>query len=476
MTNNKQITVPVKKSDGSVVRMTLDEFKKYKQTGKMDSVGRDKKTTQSDKEKVQPKENPNIVIPKVAEDSKQKNNLPQKAGVDDLSTTTPVKDIYKDEAMAKSKSNAGSPVSDKKKKFKFKDDNIITKQKKNDSMKKQNNDTQEKKPTKKMYEFEKSAESSQNNKNTKKDLPKEKKPNSVEDNKESSTQKKNTDSGVRFEWDDDDNKSLLEEDLNMDQMSEGSANVVNSYEDIVKEIMGRLTFPVDKELKGRLEVLVTTRVKGVRSDDQVVEYAQKSPDSGGLGLQTDQIREMLAAIHTIMEKHGKDIKAVKEIDGNMSIAGLEKNMSDKQSEKSQPESSEKKDTHEPAPIKPQIKELKPTMRDIEAPATAKTTMGPVEEIRSFNLMDFRRLAKDANKSAELLHDKLAVLKEESFLLYMDAVQAWFESPLYRSYQSVIRGSLKEGKTIEQILAEGKEENINSSEFNAIVGLNSKLNR
>jgi hypothetical protein len=120
--------------------------------------------------------------------------------------------------------------------------------------------------------------------------------------------------------------------------------------------------------------------------------------------------------------------------------------------------------------------VKQSMHDIRPPAPTNTeTVGPVDELRQFSIGDYRKLAASPDASMSKIVQKLATLKEESFLLFMDGVAAWHQSPIYTSYQNVIADALFGKKTIDaQLQSTPQGEGLNKEEFNSIVAISKSL--
>ncbi len=102
--------------------------------------------------------------------------------------------------------------------------------------------------------------------------------------------------------------------------------------------------------------------------------------------------------------------------------------------------------------------------------------GPIDELRSISVTDFRRLSKDPHEATLKIKDKIDLLEEQSFEARASGIKAWQESEANRLYLELLRKSL-EGKPILEIIAdkESKEETtLNKAEFDAIMELNRKL--
>lgn len=119
--------------------------------------------------------------------------------------------------------------------------------------------------------------------------------------------------------------------------------------------------------------------------------------------------------------------------------------------------------------------VKNMVKDMQAPAHDSRTMGPVEEMQQFSLVDWRRLSPDPDRATEKFIQKLQGWKEESYLLYIDARNAWFHSPLYAAYQNIITDAVQKGSTIEDhIRRHADKTQMSVKEFLSMVELTKQL--
>lgn len=104
------------------------------------------------------------------------------------------------------------------------------------------------------------------------------------------------------------------------------------------------------------------------------------------------------------------------------------------------------------------------------------SMGPVEELRTMDLTDFRRLATKAGAAADKILQKLAVLREDGIDRYAAGIKAWRESSVYGTYTQMIREGLTEGRSVEDLVAAdtNNPERLSSEELQAVIELNKSL--
>jgi hypothetical protein len=111
---------------------------------------------------------------------------------------------------------------------------------------------------------------------------------------------------------------------------------------------------------------------------------------------------------------------------------------------------------------------KSSMKDIIA---KPAPVGPTDEIRSFGLTDFRRLSSKPEEAALRLKQKFINLQGESILLYLEALDAWKASPLYGEYVTVAIRALA-GKQALSSLSDTKT--ITFPEMQAIITMERQL--
>lgn len=111
-----------------------------------------------------------------------------------------------------------------------------------------------------------------------------------------------------------------------------------------------------------------------------------------------------------------------------------------------------------------------------APAPSRSmSMGPVDELRAFTLTDWRRLAASPGGVKSAMLDKFLTLQKESFILFLDATEAWQQSPMYRLYLGAVTAALQSGKTIAETLGVAAQpEALRQLEFHDVVALNKML--
>lgn len=415
MSDSTLPTIAVKKSDGSIVKMTLEEFRAYK--SQMKSGGAVQDTPQGDIAQPQGTPlKPNVVVkPNVAPDPVQEStpeNLPMVEQSQELTTSTPT--IVGNQARENAEEKVSVPPPPV--------------------------------PLKKNY-IKPAAPVSGPPPLSKEDFV-----------------------------------SLLEEETQSNHHAVSGTN-----EKMTQDIMSALPFALDKNIQGRLQSLIVSRLKEIRTDAQVQESAALSVEGGGLGFDPNKIQILLQAIQERVQKKSaatpnpsapmrlnpiaapavpaakkeavlpreQTITPVKKPDAEKFLSSLivEDNMQSQLLSKVGGQS-------------------KVQMHDVVTPSRA---MGPVDEMLGFTLTDFRRLGKTASECASALMQKFTVLKNDTYLLFLNGRAAWFKSPLYQMYLGTLEQSLKMNKPLSAISLQNSKESFTMEEIQEVARVNQSLN-
>lgn len=432
-------TILIKKTDGTQVRMTMEEFKVYKANLKNNNqTVVEKKEEKIDN--ITPKIEEQVIQPinqsvvESGEDDEEKlfdeadtlrveigknetknvsnfeiaHDLPAIITEQSLSTTTPVKAIFVDEAKYQ----------------------------------------KTKKP-----EINKSRNQEIN------------KPINLENKKT-----KKQDNDILTKWNSEDHKSLLEEDDEEVKKHHIYTTLPSSNDELVNKILAQLSFSLPQDLSGRLQSLILSKIKDIRNDEQILEYAKKDKNAGGLGLSEGEADELIDVIK-------------KNLGGKNNVKRQEVTEKIKAEEKVVLESISSKAVYQQKPRT--VFGEKPVLHDITTPTiskvsgekveTDKKSVGPLDELKTFDLKDWRRLANNPVKAGEELVKKFMVLKEDSYLVYLDGIEAWRQSPLYSMYKNIIATCVVSKQKIKDYLFDQDKSTILSSEeFDELVKVNKNL--
>ena len=104
------------------------------------------------------------------------------------------------------------------------------------------------------------------------------------------------------------------------------------------------------------------------------------------------------------------------------------------------------------------------------------TLSPIDELRTFSLVDWRRLGKTAD-AVTRIKDKINLLEEESLLKKAEGIKAWKESTINKLYLKIGEQAINSGSSIRDVILSrqsNKEQTLTEEEFNAVVELNQSL--
>lgn len=221
---------------------------------------------------------------------------------------------------------------------------------------------------------------------------------------------------------------LLHEEIESHEVTRPELVTAVSYDRTVDAVLKNARLTPSPELMPRFQSLIMSLIKGVRTVAQVMEYASAPLLRGGLALSIAEAERLATALNT---QTG--------LPNNRSII-IPKPMTAPASTPSNIQGSVKNNPTSNRPHNTGAAFVQ--MHDVQAPQSAPSTsnkavMGPIEEMKIFSLLDWRRLAATPDKAKEIILSKFSGWKDESFFLYRDTRLAWLESPLVREYQEKV---------------------------------------
>jgi len=104
-------------------------------------------------------------------------------------------------------------------------------------------------------------------------------------------------------------------------------------------------------------------------------------------------------------------------------------------------------------------------------------MGPIDELKFLDLINWRRLDKEPAKITKKVKEKIELLEEESYAKRLEGIRCWRLSPVNRLYLAMGQASISNNQPVDVIIEERKkqgEEYLTSQEFEAIMDLNREL--
>lgn len=262
---------------------------------------------------------------------------------------------------------------------------------------------------------------------------------------------------------------LLEETVAPHEVPHPDVVTEVSYDSDIKKIITSAKLEPTAELMSRYQSLLISYLKGVRSLDQIIKYAELPVDAGGLALDAVVTKRLY---NTLASNFPTDKKPMAQAPKPVAPAAPLSNRPMSGAPMAMPTTSR---PAAPTKITPAPNTL---MRDVQAPVRTTTTavMGPVEEMKNFSVRDWRRLATTPEKAKEIILNKFKSWKEESFFLYNDVLTAWFSSPLFQAYQDVVAKAINNSSRISDIRSvSGAAETLNAVDITALIEVNRSLN-
>ncbi len=291
--------------------------------------------------------------------------------------------------------------------------------------------------------------------------------------------------------------------MSQDQAASGSKSVALNQEvdNIVKKAAVNFA---DAQAERRFRNIIRSRLKDIRDQVQTRESLMSSTVIGGMGFDAKTADRILSLIN--QELHALDGK-FRQVVGTDQFFELQAEakkilaepllapVAERPAMVYQPD----QPSPEAKPVTPVISQVtKPTWqtnpaapvaisRPIISQESSKPKIedvkfhpkltGPIEEIRTLTLKDFRRLASSPKGAMEKIMEKIALLEEESFSKKVQAIKAWKDSEVNRLYLTLGDQSMEERKSIAEVIAERNGQNqptLTPEELEAIFELNKKL--
>ena len=117
---------------------------------------------------------------------------------------------------------------------------------------------------------------------------------------------------------------------------------------------------------------------------------------------------------------------------------------------------------------------RPSLDDVKF---VRKLVGPIEELETMTIIDFRRLDPDPKIAVKKIKEKVILLEKELYQKRAEGIAAWHKSEVSRFYRLLGQASMAEGRSIEEIIAERRQAakpTLTLEEFNAIMELNKEL--
>ena len=104
-------------------------------------------------------------------------------------------------------------------------------------------------------------------------------------------------------------------------------------------------------------------------------------------------------------------------------------------------------------------------------------MGPIDELKEMDLVNFRRLSSDPLAAAAKIKEKINFLEEEGYSQRLNGIKAWRQNPINKLYLTIGQESISSQKPVKAVIDERKSadrEYLTDREFTAIMDINKEL--
>lgn len=292
----------------------------------------------------------------------------------------------------------------------------------------------------------------------------------------------------------------------------------------------------DEVLKKRFRTIVSARLRDVRDSAETKAMLMRDQKIGGLAIDeagSQKIMNMIEQVFTEFQKKWKDIEAKRIAEWKKKQRKEQKEREEQKVKEDEDElrkryekltgkpvvetappktpvrppkpppkppkvvklKVEKKPPPPPRPIPPEPLTIQPIAKPTPKPSIPKPMVasskprkltdvrraprltGPLEELSSITLKDFRRIAATPQAGVDKIIDKIDFLGKESLVRRSQGIQAWQKSPLARLYNAVSTQALSGHSSLQGILESFKKEGkptLTIEEYYAIMELNQRL--
>ncbi len=256
----------------------------------------------------------------------------------------------------------------------------------------------------------------------------------------------------------------------LNDLSKKTASVSASLVVDIEPVLKKISFTVPTEYEARLRNIIELRLREVRNDDQTKDVLKRPFTEGGLQLDPVRVEEVLSACaYREQLSLVGDQRVIKSAQNSRSPAYEPGFSGGKHSESSPRTVDEVIPKRTVETIFSERPKARPIMNDVVYKPLA---IGPIEEIGSLTLTDFRRLSPVAQDAAMRLEQKFVNLKGESIVLFLEALTAWRKSSLYQEYTDRVLYALLHRESLDAILR--KTKSISYEEFLSLVAMEKRL--
>lgn len=229
---------------------------------------------------------------------------------------------------------------------------------------------------------------------------------------------------------------------------------VASVEEAVQRIESESGLKLDENGRKKFLTIVEARLKEVRDAFETRDALERPAEQGGFGIKGGLLASVMEALEKIVSEQQTSSMA----DFNKAKQAAREAKAAEEAEKKQAAIAAARAARPKVVLRPAVPVMspasqtaataRPVMTDVVAPP--RKLSGPIDELSSLTVDDFRRLSREPKEAAIKIKDKISLLEEQGIGQKILGVKAWHASPINRLYLEISRAALVSGRTIEDI--------------------------
>lgn len=263
---------------------------------------------------------------------------------------------------------------------------------------------------------------------------------------------------------------------------------------------------LDEYLERRWRNVISTRLRGVRSDKQAREVLERDQKVGGLGQAPAEVERLAVLLERVYQEYHAQVEAEERAKITQFVEKQQQRIDERQALEAQERErwfEERKSMADQGEIGG-VSALKALMRGVrvvgpvcdmttglEVQVEGKATnifgmdgvqgsvrlMSLTEELETLDIAKFRRLAKTPAEAEGKVLQKFATLRQESEERWIEGVKRWRKSPLQAAYLHLVARAFAEQRPVSEV-AEADQKTgaltLTPEEVGTLIDLNRQL--
>ncbi len=264
-----------------------------------------------------------------------------------------------------------------------------------------------------------------------------------------------------------------------------------SEEVVVTDICKKKEFQFeDPLLQERCVSIVNARVREVRDAFKTRIQLEKPVDAGGLGVSGRKLADMMQVLEDTFVEYQQSAR--RQIDAQKKQKPVENKLEKEQAKLDEKYGELTKQVRKVVDQQGQVPPyvgmtqetgkamtkrtpiIRPNMKDVQF---ERRLVGPIEELSTMTLVEFRRLSEIPERACEKVLSKIDLLEQQGYDKKVQGVSAWKNAPIYKQYMMIAQETLMGGGQIQEVISKHKavgEEMMTLQEYMAILNLNAKM--